>query len=226
MGVLALAVTAGAGCSGGSDDAAKASGPTASEQAASTEPAPNIVQPGAPGEDSEELSPEELDDIEIPTHTAADVEFMQDMIHHHMQAIRMARLVPARAVGRDLPLFAKRLRLSQEAELDLMARWLQKRGEQAFGVHDESNVMPGMLTEAEFEALENATGRDFNRLFLNGMIRHHRGALTMVARLNRVEGAGFEPELAAFAREVESDQSIEINRMLRLLAKIRRQDDS
>ena len=214
-GVAVALLAFGTGCSGGSDEP-----PQAVEPATSTsEPAPNIVQPGAPGEESETLSEEELEDFETPAHTAVDVAFMQAMIHHHAQALRMAELVPDRAAGRSLPLFAKRLELSQETETEQMARWLEARDEPVFGVHDDSELMPGMLTEAELAALESATGRQFNRLFLRGMLKHHRGALQMVAELYE-DGGGFEPEIDAFARHVVADQEIEIGRMETLLEKL------
>ena len=53
-------------------------------------PAPNIVQPGAPGQPSKKLTPAQLAAIERTTYTAADVAFMQGMIHHHAQAILMS----------------------------------------------------------------------------------------------------------------------------------------
>jgi uncharacterized protein (DUF305 family) len=208
------------GCSGGTDEPAEAVAPGTSTESADTGPTPNVVQPGAPGEESETLSPEELEDFELPPHTAADVAFMQGMIHHHAQALRMAKLVPERAAGRDLPLFAKRLELSQKTETEQMIRWLEKRDEEPFGVHDASDLMPGMLTEAELEELESATGQRFNRLFLEGMLRHHRGALIMVAELREQPGAGLESEIDAFARHVVADQEIEIGRMETLLAEL------
>ena len=206
------------GCDLGSDEPAEA-GEQAASTATTTAPGPSIVQPGAPGEDSETLTPKELEAIETPEATAADIAFMQDMIHHHAQAIRMADSVPDRAEGDALPLFAKRLRISQEDETTMMARWLEAQGEEAFGVHHDGELMPGMLTEAELERMEAASGREFNRLFLLGMLRHHRGAIAMVAQLYEA-GGGFESQIDAFARHVEADQEIEIGRMEALLEQL------
>jgi uncharacterized protein (DUF305 family) len=64
--------------------------------------------------------------------------------------------------------------------------------------------------------LAKTEGRAFDRLFLEYMIHHHRGALTMVSRLNAANG-GAEPEIGAFVRHVEADQHIEIGRMDELL---------
>ena len=207
-----------AGCDLGSDEPAEA-GEQGASTATTTAPGPIIVQPGAPGEGSETLTPKELEAIELPEATAADVAFMQDMIHHHAQAIRMADAVPDRAEGDDLPLFAKRLRISQEDETAMMARWLEAQGEEAFDVHHDDELMPGMLTEAELERMEAASGREFNRLFLLGMLRHHQGAITMVTELYDA-GGGVESQIDAFARHVVADQEIEIGRMEALLEQL------
>ena len=79
--------------------------------------------------------------------------------------------------------------------------------------------MPGMLTERELARLEAARRSRFDRLFVRFMIRHHEGALRMVSDL-RAAGGGVEPEIDAFARHVDADQQIEINRMQQMLAKL------
>jgi uncharacterized protein (DUF305 family) len=209
---VVLAVVALAGC-GGSDEP---------ESAAVT--APNIVQPGAPGEPSQTLSQDELDAVEPTPHTKADVAFMKGMIHHHAQALHMTALVPKRSTNTDIRLLAKRIDISQEAEIGQMTTWLQSRGETApvwHRVHRHAHgagrvLMPGMLTDADMERLAATRGPAFDRLFLRFMIRHHQGALTMVQELYNA-GGGAEPDAGAFVRHVESDQQIEIDRMQQLL---------
>ena len=206
------------GCSGGSDNGPAAVGETA----------PNIVQPGAPGEGTRTLTPAELAELEQTRHTEADVRFMQGMTHHHAQALRMTSLVPARSGRKEIALLAKRIDLSQESEIDVMRHWLEARGEEAPKVQgpnghahgSEQALLPGMLTEPELDRLDAANGARFERLFLRFMIRHHAGALQMVQEL-RAAGAGAEPEIDAFARHVEADQDIEINRMRRMLTRLR-----
>ncbi len=192
---------------------------------ATEETGPRIVQPGAPGEDARELTPEEIEDLEPIAHTPADVQFMQYMILHHRQALRMTALVPERTNRKDLPLLAERIDISQQDEIDRMVEWLEKReaavpppgGEEAHAGH-----LPGMLTEQDFERLEAAQGRRFDRLFLRSMIRHHEGALRMVTDLQASPGAGQEAEISVFAGHVVADQSIEINRMNLLLQELAR----
>jgi uncharacterized protein (DUF305 family) len=145
---------------------------------------------------------------------------MQDMIGHHAQAVTMAALVPARTANRDLRLLAEKIDVSQRDEIATMERWLLARGQ---GLPDSSahhhELMGGMLTPAELDQLGALRGAAFDRQFLTFMIRHHEGALTMVARLLATPGAAQEPELASFAYEVEADQRTEIGRMRGLLDK-------
>ena len=216
----AAALAAGlllAGCSGGSSDA--------DEGQRTGETAPNIVQPGAPGEPSRTLSIEELAEIEGTEHGDVDVAFMQGMIHHHAQALRMTALVPERSADAKVELLAERIDVSQEAEIEQMSDWLRERGESAPELHRLHGhahggglvVMPGMLSEPELKQLEAASGEEFDRLFLEFMIRHHQGALTMVGQLYAA-GGGLESGADAFARHVDSDQQIEIGRMEDMLA--------
>jgi uncharacterized protein (DUF305 family) len=205
-----------AGC-GGDDDS--------SQPTLTGETAPNIVQPGAPGEPSRTLSLEALAQLETPEHGDLDTAFMQGMIHHHAQALRMTELVPERSASDDVQTLARRIDVSQEGEIELMSDWLKQRGEAAPELHRAHGhahgggqvLMPGMLTNAELQELERADGADFDRLFLELMIRHHEGALTMVEQLYAGDG-GVESAVDAFARHVDADQRIEIGRMRELLA--------
>jgi uncharacterized protein (DUF305 family) len=150
---------------------------------------------------------------------------MQGMIHHHAQALRMTALVPKRSSREDLKLLARRIDVSQESEIEQMSDWLKERGEAAPELHRAHGhahgggqvLMPGMLTEPELRELAAASGEAFDRRFLESMIRHHRGALTMVEQLY-AGGGGLESAVDAFARHVDADQQIEIARMQELLA--------
>jgi uncharacterized protein (DUF305 family) len=74
-------------------------------------------------------------------------------------------------------------------------------------------LMPGMLTPQAMAQLAAAKGAEFDRLFLQYMIRHHEGALTMVRQFFATPGAGQEPEIFRFASDVDADQRAEIGRM-------------
>ncbi len=181
-----------------------------------------VVQLGAPGEENRELSAAEASELEAPSHTAADVEFVRMMIPHHEQALEMTALVPSRTERDDLPLLAERLEISQTDEIEQMRRWLEERGEAATSHqhHSEGHLMPGMLTPEEMSQLSDARGAEFDELFLQYMIRHHEGALAMVAELLATNGAGQETDVFRFASDVDADQRAEIARMRAILEKL------
>ena len=146
----------------------------------------------------------------------ADVRFMQAMIAHHAQALAMTDLVPDRTESEALQRLARRIEVSQKDEIAMMERWLDSRGESAPEGHPHGSLMPGMLTEEELARLAGATGDEFDRLFLEYMIRHHEGALVMVADLFS-SGGGQEAEVFRIASNVDADQRAEIARMRGML---------
>lgn len=181
------------------------------------------VQPGAPGEPSRTLQPGEVAPRGPAAATPADIQFLHGMIPHHAQALEMAALVEARTMREEIRLVAGRIALSQRDEINLMQRWLAGYGaapgdEHAHHAHGDHAFMPGMLTRTDMERLAAARGPAFDRLFLEYMIRHHEGALVMVADLLKSPGAAEDAELYQFAAHVDADQQMEIARMRRLLA--------
>jgi uncharacterized protein (DUF305 family) len=166
-------------------------------------------------------------------YTQADVRFMTDMIGHHEQAVIMANLARTRAGGPAVQTLAARIRNGQLSEIELMQQWLRDRGLPVPAVdaaatsltdhtghagHHAHAAMPGMLTAAQMLELEQASGTDFDRLFLIRMIEHHRGAVVMVDALLEADGAAQDPAVFRLASDVHTDQTTEIARMQRLLA--------
>jgi uncharacterized protein (DUF305 family) len=186
-----------------------------------------IVQPGAPGEATRVISAEKATDLSRVRFTPADVRFMQGMIGHHAQALEMAALLPDRTSREDMRLLARRIEVSQADEIAMMQRWLEARGQDVPGPHAHhmpgAPMMPGMLSAEEMSRLAAAKGAAFDRLFLELMIKHHEGALTMVKDLYRTPGAGQESDMYGFAADVEADQRMEIDRMR---AMIQRMDEA
>jgi len=194
--------------------------------AASTAGSPPLIQPGAPGQPNREVSAAAATDLSKVGYTEADVKFMQGMIGHHQQAIEMAALLPSRTSRDDMKLLAKRIEVSQVDEIQMMQTWLRARGQTLPDPHAHhmhgATLMPGMLTMEEMAKLEAASGVEFDRLFLEGMIKHHGGALTMVRELFATPGAGQDGDIFAFASDVEADQQMEIDRMGAVLRELQR----
>jgi uncharacterized protein (DUF305 family) len=168
-------------------------------------------------------------------YTKADVAFVQGMMAHHAQALLMASMVPARTRNAKLRSLAQRIDISQRDEIKRMQSWLEARheGVPKVDIHPVGSVMaemqmegtgmtmmPGMLTQSQLEQLSKARNRAFDRLFLKFMIQHHNGALVMVKNLFGTTGSGQEPELFAFASDVDSGQRAEIGRMQAFLNSI------
>jgi len=159
----------------------------------------------------------------------ADVEFMSGMIPHHAQAVVMAGWAPTHGARKDVAILCERIVVAQRDEIALMQTWLRDRG---LPVPDATStrhhmkmpngmehdmLMPGMLSDEEMAALDRARGPEFDRLFLLGMIRHHQGAIDMVDVLFKAYGAAQDETVFKFANDVQADQSVEIDRMQKML---------
>ena len=154
-------------------------------------------------------------------YTAADVEFMQGMIAHHAQAIHMSRLAEARKANPRVIRLAIKIDQSQVAEIRIMQDWLRSNGQHAPDTSSwRTMTMPGMLTAAQLDSLDKSTGVEFDRAFLEMMIRHHEGALQMVDDLFATPRAGQEVDVNVFANDVVSVQTAEIGMMRRLLGEL------
>ena len=194
---------------------------------ASAQQAP-IVQPGAPGEPTRELSAEEAIEIADTGYTDADLDFMRGMIPHHQQALEMAELVADRTNNAEVIDIAGRINASQSDEIEFMQGWLTDRGEDAadpmahhnhHGKHDMP-PMAGMASPEQMARLADSKSTDFDRLFLELMITHHEGAITMVEDLLEQPGSAYDPVLFDFVSDVRSDQRAEIRRMHGMLLEL------
>jgi len=161
-------------------------------------------------------------------YTEADIRFMSGMIHHHSQAIKIARWAPTHGASPAVVRLTERIINAQTDEIALMSNWLSARRQPVPEPNPEGMkmtmsgaehvmLMPGMLTEAQVKELDAARGEEFDRLFLTYMIQHHKGAVSMVKELFAAQGAGQDETVFKFASDVEVDQTTEINRMYEML---------
>jgi uncharacterized protein (DUF305 family) len=199
-------------------------GCSSAARSASDVPAPQSA--GAP------LSPAAVvtADGGIPPYTEADVHFMSGMIPHHAQAVLIAGWAASHGARDDVRILCERIVVAQRDEIATMRRWLRERGEvvpAADATHMTMNMngaqhdmlMPGMLTAEQLAELDRARGAAFDELFLTSMIRHHRGALTMVDALFASPGAANDDTIFKFASDVFADQTTEIDRMEQMLGR-------
>lgn len=187
-----------------------------------TSSAPPLIQPGAPGQAGKVVAAEQATDLSKVRPTEADIKFMQGMIGHHLQAIDMVALIEKNSSNDDLKKLGLRIQVSQDDEINMMRTWLSARGAEVPGphAHHTGPMMPGMLSAEEMSRLAAAKGVEFDRLFLNGMIKHHNGALLMVDQLFATPGAAQDSDIYAFASDVIADQRMEMDRMALMLKEL------
>lgn len=172
--------------------------------------------PGRPGEPARKLTAEEAaKEASRDTANSADFRYAQMMIEHHSQALVMTELAPDRASDTTVKRLAERISAGQKPEIGAMEGWLKNNGgEDRKQPHDHAG-MPGMATGAQLKELRAAKGKAFDELFLELMITHHQGAITMATEALSEGNDVFVEEMAS---DVVAQQTVEINRMRALMA--------
>ncbi len=202
-----------------------------------TAPPPSVVPSGSdggvPAASAAGVARARADSLRY-AYTEADVRFMTDMIGHHEQAVLISRWAETHGAGEEIRRLAARIINGQQDEIRIMQQWLVNRnrplpastndstaahgsGHDPHGGHGGHATMPGMLTPEELVQLDAARGSDFDLLFLRMMIRHHKGAVTMVEGLFATDRAAHDETVFKFANDVQVDQRTEVARMERML---------
>ncbi|MBK3547005.1 DUF305 domain-containing protein [Streptomyces sp. MBT60] len=172
---------------------------------------PGVVAPGRPGEPARTLSAEEArEETGQDTANSADFRYAQMMIEHHAQALVMTELAPERASRSTVKRLAERIAAGQKPEIGAMEGWLKRNGGDKRKQHHDHSGMPGMATEAQLKELRGAEGKAFDKLFLELMITHHQGAITMATEALTEGNDIFVEEMAS---DVVAQQTVEIDRM-------------
>ena len=161
------------------------------------------------------------------TGSEADIAFAQLMIPHHQQAIEMADLAAANATSPEVKALATQIKAAQDPEIQTMTQWLTTWGAPtAMATPSDSGMdhggmdmggmtEAGMMSGADMTALANATGADFDTMWLQMMIAHHQGAITMAQQVGETTT---NPEVRELADAIITGQTAEIAAMQQLLA--------
>ncbi len=159
----------------------------------------------------------------------ADITFAQLMISHHEQAVQMADMALQQANSAEVTDLATQIKAAQDPEIGQMRGWLEQWGapEQMDGMdgmdhgamgHGDTDSggqsAGGMMSDADMGALGNASGADFDRMWLTMMIAHHEGAIKMA---EQVKAESTNPDVTALADAVVAGQKKEIDTMQQLL---------
>jgi uncharacterized protein (DUF305 family) len=154
---------------------------------------------------------------------------MSGMIPHHAQAVLIAGWAPSHEASPEVQRLCERIVVAQRDEIALMQGWLKQRALEvppANATHmtmmmngmKHDMLMPGMLNDEELKQLDASRGTEFDKLFLQAMIRHHQGAITMVDDLEAAAGSRQDETVFRFSSDVYADQTTEIDRMQKMLA--------
>ena len=146
--------------------------------------------------------------------SGADIMFAQMMIPHHEQALLMSGFAETRSSNEEVKKLARQIYAEQEPEIAQMKLWLEKTNSSMDMGHDMG--MNGMLTDSEIEAMKSATGKAFDRLFLEGMIAHHEGAIHMAEMIVDSDNA----EARKLGQSIQVTQQREIDLMKEMLKTI------
>ena len=144
--------------------------------------------------------------------SGTDIMFAQMMIPHHQQAVDMSTLAETHTTNPEILALAKQIKDAQAPEIKQMTAWIESSGAGMDMGHDMG--MNGMLSDEQMTALGNAQGAAFDKLYLEGMIGHHEGALQMA---KMIENSSNE-EAKNLAANIVTSQSAEIEKMKQMLA--------
>ena len=144
-------------------------------------------------------------------YTDDELMFAQMMIPHHSQAVTMSELALANSINPEILSLATAIRDAQAPEIKQMQDWLDQSDYS--GTHAGHMDMGGMLTDEEIAELSSAKGETFDRLFLEGMIAHHEGAIDMISMIKNSTNS----EVKKLYADILTSQSAEIETMKALL---------
>ncbi|MFB9309805.1 uncharacterized protein (DUF305 family) [Agromyces hippuratus] len=152
-----------------------------------------------------------MSDTDSAAYDPADLMFAQMMIPHHQQAVDMSELAIEKSTDPEVLALAEQIRDAQTVEIALMEGWLEDAGVRM--PMGDRMPMGGMLSDDEMTALEDATAAEFDRLYLEGMIDHHEGAILMARMILDSDN----PEVRALGEAIVESQTAEIELMTQML---------
>ena len=143
-------------------------------------------------------------------YSAADIAFAEMMIPHHEQAIEMSEIALLNTTNPEVLQLAQEIKDAQSPEIELMMNWDGVKVSMHAG-----HMMDGLLSESELSELREAKGKEFDLLFLKGIIKHHEGAIAMA----REVAASTNKDVADLSASIIAAQQLEIAKMNELLLK-------
>jgi uncharacterized protein (DUF305 family) len=211
LALVGVAVVAGLRASD-SDPSSGGDRPTATGATATSPPPVPVIVPGRPGESASTVPSDQITGPAGSRFNSLDAWFVRMMIPHHRQALEMAALAPSRAKHPQLRAVAGRITAAQRPEVEVLRAWLRERGlpEETGEAGHDHGAMRGMQPPEAIRALGGLSGDAFDKMFVDMMVAHHEGAVTMCTDVLRV---GIDARIEELASGIAAEQQAEITRM-------------
>lgn len=162
-----------------------------------------------------------------PDDDSADAGFARDMSVHHAQAVEMGMFAFRKAQDAELQIIGYDIATTQQYQIGMMQTWLDgwhlsptpPKGLMSW-MPDGSRAllpdgrMPGMATNDEIERLKGTTGKDFDILFCQLMIRHHLGGIHMADEAIKLVK---DDRVKLLAQQIEAAQQLEVTTLTQKL---------
>ncbi|WP_150307083.1 DUF305 domain-containing protein [Planctomonas psychrotolerans] len=182
----------------------------------------------------------------LPTTTSAEAGFARDMQVHHQQAVEMSVLLRDRSENEEVRTLALDILTGQGQQAGQMYGWLAMWGlpqapaeprmtwmmrpplagagnhehgssDGAMADHVPGEPMPGLASPEDIARLTAASGSAADRLYLELMIEHHRGGVTMA---DAVLDRSANRTVTDLASSMTAAQQAEIDYMTDLLGRV------
>jgi uncharacterized protein (DUF305 family) len=175
-----------------------------------------------------------------PTNDSAEAGFARDMQTHHNQGVELSMIIRDLTDDESVRLLAYDIAITQGGQSGRMSGWLDIWGLPAHSTepemtwmmrptlegsghnhgsddsaHKPGEPMPGLATPEQIAELKSLTGVAAERMFLELMIAHHKGAIDMA---NAVLDRSTNSTVRTFADGVVASQESEIDLMNDMLA--------
>lgn len=153
--------------------------------------------------------------VGMSTGSPTDVRFLEDIVIHHQQSLELTAMVYSQSGDPALVAFADQSAAQQRTELQgCQAQLLQWEVPGERSEKDRAADIPGMVDKATIDKLRSVRGPAFDTLWLQTMLAHYRGAITMAQ--NEIQN-GESPEAISIAQSLLPFQQAEINQMNQML---------
>lgn len=149
---------------------------------------------------------------------ADDVAFAADMVPHHQQAVDLAALAPDHTTNPQVITLAKTISTEQGPQIQtlkvFLVQWKESPDSDTGHSGPGDMAMNGMVDDATMARLESLRGAEFDTLWLQSMIGHHRGAIEM-AKAEIAKGENVDAK--QLAQAIVTAQQSEIDQMTQML---------